>query len=82
MKIFWIDYNKTIIEQPPHFAKDYIHIDDVNRLLYGLMTKTPLNRIYNIGYGQIISNNEIASWLRKKGAKVDFKNTSKKKSKF
>ena len=75
-------YNKTIIEQPSHFAKDYIHIDDVNRLLYGLMTKTPLNRIYNIGYGQNISNNEIASWLRKKGAKVDFKNNSKKSLNF
>ena len=65
--------NKTFIKQSPQVSKDYIHIDDVNRLLYGLITNKPKHRIYNIGYGQNISNSEIASWLRKKGAQVYFK---------
>ena len=66
-------YNKTVIKQSPQVSKDYIHIEDVNRLLYGLITQKPKYRIYNIGNGKNISNNEIASWLRKKGAEVIFK---------
>jgi nucleoside-diphosphate-sugar epimerase len=33
------------------FIRDFVHVDDVCRIMYKLMDKSPKNEIYNIGFG-------------------------------
>lgn len=65
------------IRQPPHWAKDYIGMDDVVRLL-PLIASRGKHRLYNLGSGQNTSNLEVAQWLSKQNLKVNFINDNQK----
>ncbi|MEB3361006.1 MAG: NAD(P)-dependent oxidoreductase [Synechococcaceae cyanobacterium] len=64
------------IRQPSASHKDYIHLDDVVRLLPQI-AETGSQRIYNLGSGKNVSHAEIATLLERQGIKVIFENENK-----
>lgn len=61
------------IHQPASSCKDYIHLDDVVRLLPQI-AEAGRQRIYNLGSGRNLSHAEIASWFEQQRIKVVFVN--------
>lgn len=59
------------IEQPADTIKNYVGLTDVVRLL-PLIVEQGRHRLYNLGSVKNTSHAEVASWLVRQGAKVQF----------
>ena len=59
------------IQQSPRTSKDYVHLNDVVRLL-PLIAEQGNQRIYNLGSGRNTTHAQVASWLGHLGIQVRF----------
>ena len=64
-------HNVVTIQQPADWAKDYVSLKDVVRLLLEI-AQGGRQRLYNLGRGQNTSHGEVASWLEGQGPTVRF----------
>lgn len=63
------------IQQPADTTKNYVALSDVVRLL-PLIAEQGQHRLYNLGSVQNTSHSEVADWLLRQGAKVQFASES------
>lgn len=59
------------IQQPADTVKDYVALADVVRLL-PLIAERGQQRLYNLGSGRNTSHAEVAAWLERQRARVNF----------
>ena len=62
---------KLVFRSAPASAKDYIHLEDAAQFILLIASKGK-SKIYNVAYGQNISNSQIAEVLCQHGIEVEF----------